>query len=61
VRDVVVLAGDGAARARELAFRLIGAGPGEAIRLAVVDAVRIVEQFQHVQWVASSACSSVPS
>ena len=40
VRDVVVLAINGAAQAREVAFGLIGAGAVPAKRLGMVDPVR---------------------
>jgi hypothetical protein len=46
VRDVVMLAVDGAAQAREVAFGLIGAGAISAVRLRVVDPVRGVERLQ---------------
>ena len=48
MRDVVVLARDHAAQAREVAFGLIGACTIPAVGLAVVDPVRVVGSFQFV-------------
>lgn len=47
-RNVVMLAANHAAQAREIAFRLIGADAVEAVGLAVIDALYREKGVQHV-------------